>query len=124
MEALLIIIVLLWGSRIVSNILTYTQLWWVKRIPLGQDDHSPSYAARQTYILAGTQAPADNSKVDAYSSLPFDIFGLIMFINSWPILLRLTVADLMSFPMSWIFVGIVNAPVRLYHRHPNCQGSR
>lgn len=117
MEVLLIIIALLWAARIVSNILTYTQLWWVKEYRWDRMIIHLRTAQGKRIFWPERRRPPISPKSTLLVFLSLIFFGCIMFVNIWPILLRLTVADLLCFPMSWIFVGVVNAPVRLYHRH-------
>lgn len=116
MEILLMIVGLLWGIRIVSNILTYTQLWWVKEYRWDRMIIHLQTAQGKRIFWPERRRPPITPKSTLIVLFHLIFFGFIMLMNTWPILLRLTVADLMCFPMSWIFVGIVNAPVRLYHK--------
>lgn len=117
MEILLMIIGLLWGIRIVSNILTYTQLWWVKEYRWDRMLIHLGTAQGKRIIWPERRHPRVSPKSALIVLFSLIFLVIILLVNSWSILFRLFVADVLSFPVTWIIVAIVNTPIGLYHNY-------
>ncbi|MDP1722626.1 MAG: Mur ligase family protein [Candidatus Gottesmanbacteria bacterium] len=116
MEVFFFLIPLLWGIRIVSNILTYTQLWWVKEYRWDRMFIHLHTAQGKRLLWPERRRPRVLPKSALIVLFSLIFLGSILLANSWPILLRLFAMDLLSFPMTWIIVAIVNAPTNFYHK--------
>lgn len=115
MEILLYLITSVWIVRIILNTLSYAQLWWVKEYRWDRMIiHLRTLQGRRFWLPPCRRPPmAPKSALLVLAS--FIVSGGIIWSLPWPMLLRLLVADAVSFPMTWILVLIVNTPVKLYH---------
>jgi len=115
MELLVFLLAGIWGVRIVFNILTYAQLWWVKeyrwdrmiihlRTPQGKRFWRPQW-----------RRPPISPKSTLLVLLSLSISGIIVWTLNLPILLRLAIADVLSFPITWALVFLLNVPTKVYH---------
>ncbi|MBI5620289.1 hypothetical protein HY949_00745 [Candidatus Gottesmanbacteria bacterium] len=109
-------IAIVWGVRILLNILSFTHLWWVKeyrsdrmRIHLGTPQ-----GKRIFWLLP--RRPQLSPKSLALMACSTGTLAMVIWSIPAPILLRMLVADLISFPLTWLFVIAFAIPTRLYHR--------
>ncbi len=109
-------IAIVWGVRILLNILSYTHLWWVKeyrsdrmRIHLGTPQ------GKRMYWLPLRRPPLSPKSL-ALVFISLVSLATIIWVLPGPILVRILVADLISFPITWLFVIAFSIPTRLYHR--------
>lgn len=116
MEILLYIISIVWGVRIVFNILTYAQLWWVKEYRWDRMIIHLRTPQGKRFLWPGRRRPPVSPKSTILVLLSLSVCGFILWSLSFPIIYRLTIADLTSFPITWIFVLILNAPTNIYHK--------
>lgn len=116
MEILLNGIALCWGIRITGNIFTYIHLWWVKEYRWDRMTihlHTPQ--GRRIYWPEWRRPPVSPKSV--LLVLLNSMFVLVcLSLSSVPLLLRLLIADLLLFPVSFLLVAFVNLPTRIYHR--------
>ncbi|MBI3343166.1 UDP-N-acetylmuramoyl-tripeptide--D-alanyl-D-alanine ligase [Candidatus Gottesmanbacteria bacterium] len=115
MELLILSVAFVWGVRIVLNILTYAEVWWVKEYRWDRmliHLHTPQ--GRRFWWPLRRRPP-----ITPKSTL---LVFLSLMVSAWlvwsiriPILFRFAIADALSFPMTWILVLLLNAPVKLYH---------
>lgn len=116
MDILIYFISLSWGVRILRNILTYVHVWWVKeyrwdrmiihlRTPQGKRFWWPNY-----------RRPPMSVKSSMLVFLSLNVCIYIVWTLRIPILYRLAIADILSFPLTWIIVLILNAPTKVYHK--------
>lgn len=115
MEILLYFITSVWIARIILNTLSFAQLWWVKEYRWDRMIiHLRTPQGRRFWLPPCRRPPmAPKSALLVLASLI--VSGGIIWSLPWPMLLRLLVADAVSFPMTWILVLIVNTPAKLYH---------
>lgn len=115
MEILIVLIALIWGARIIRNIVTYAHLWWVKeyrsdrmiihlRTPQGKRFWWPDY-----------RRPPISIKSILLVLLTLGVCSSIVLGLRTPILFRMVIADIVSFPITWILVLILNVPTKLFH---------
>lgn len=116
MEALIYLIGLAWAIRIVLNTLSFVQLWWVKeyrwdrmlihlRTPQGQRFWWPRF-----------RRPPITPKSTLLVLLSLMAGGFLLRSIRAPFLIRFAIVDALSFPVTWLLVLILNAPVLVYHR--------
>lgn len=114
-EAIVQIITIFWIVRIVLNILTYAQLWWVKEYRWDRMIIHLGTPQGKQILWPGYRRPPISPKSTLLVLLSLSVAGCIVWVASLPILLRLAIADLLSFPVTWILVFILNVPTRIYH---------
>lgn len=115
MEVLLYFIAVVWGVRIILNILTYAQLWWVKEYRWDRMIIHLRTSQGKRFWWPQQRRPPLSPKPILLVLVSFIFLGYVIWISGLPILFRLAIADLMSFPVTWIFVLILNAPTKVYH---------
>ena len=116
MSTFFIAIIVAWGVRIFLNVLSYAQLWRVKeyrydrmmihlRTPQGKQFLFPAWkrpaiAPKTIALIIGTLAILSG----IYLSLPFAH------------VIKFAIIDLLSFPVTFVIIGLVYGPTVLYHR--------
>lgn len=116
MEVLLALVTVIWGVRIVLNILTYAQLWWVKEYRWDRMIIHLRTPQGKRFWWPQQRRPPISPKSILLVLISFVFLGYIVWIPGLPFLLRLGLADLLSFPITWIFVLMLNAPTGIYHK--------
>lgn len=116
MEIFFYFIAIIWGIRIVLNILTYAQLWWVKEYRWDRMIIHLRTSQGKRFWWPQQRRPPLSPKSILLVLVSFVFLGYILWITGLPFLLRLGIADLLSFPMTWIFVPILNVPTKVYHK--------
>jgi len=116
MEVMITLVSLIWGVRIFLNILTYAQLWWVKEYRWDRMIIHLRTSQGKRFWWPQLRRPPISPKSILLVLLSFVFFGYIIRISGLPLLLRLAIVDLLSFPVTWIFVLIVNTPTKVYHK--------
>lgn len=116
MEAFFNFIAVIWGVRIVLNILTYAHLWWVKEYRWDRTIIHLRTSQGKRFWWPEIRRPPISPKSTLLVFLSLSISAYIVWALNFPILFRLAIADLLSFPMTWIFVLILNAPTYVYHQ--------
>ncbi|MEK9143267.1 MAG: Mur ligase family protein [Patescibacteria group bacterium] len=116
MELLVFLLEGIWGVRIVFNILTYAQLWWVKEYRWDRMIIHLRTPQGKRFLWPGRRRPPVSPKSTILVLLSLSVCGFILWNLSFPIIYRLAIADLTSFPITWIFVLILNAPTNIYHK--------
>ena len=117
MNVLLTLLLAFWGFRIVANILSYAQLWRVKEYRYDRMMIHLRTAQGKQFLFPPWKRPAIAPKTIAliagtcvilagiYVSLPFS-YGI-----------KLAIIDVLSFPVTFIIIGVVYLPTLLYHRY-------
>ncbi len=115
MDVFTALIAIAWSFRIILNTLSYAEVWWVKEYRWDRMlIHLRTPQGKRFWWPAGRRPPI-TPKSASLVLLSFIVSGWIVWSLPWSILLRFAIADALSFPMTWILVLILNAPVRLYH---------
>lgn len=114
-EAIVQIVTIFWVVRIVFNVLTYTQLWWVKEYRWDRMLIHLGTRQGKRILWPEHRRPPISPKSTLLVLLSLSVTGCIVWVVSLPILLRLAIADMLSFPITWILVFILNVPTRVYH---------
>lgn len=115
-EAIVQIITIFWIVRIVLNILTYAELWWVKEYRWDRMIIHLHTSQGKCFWWPQRRRPPISPKSTLLVFLSLSISLYIVWVLNLPILLRLAIADAVSFPVTWIFVLILHAPTNVYHK--------
>lgn len=115
MELLVFLLAGIWGVRIILNILTYAQLWWVKEYRWDRMIIHLRTSQGKRFGWPQRRRPPITPKSTLLVLLSLTVSGYIVLVPGFPLLLRLAIADVLSFPISWILVFFLNAPTRVYH---------
>lgn len=116
MEIFLYFIAIIWGVRIIFNILTYAQLWWVKEYRWDRMIIHLHTSQGKRFWWPQQRRPPISPKSTLLVFLGLSISVYIVWVLNFPILLRLAIVDAVSFPVTWIFVLILNVPTNVYHK--------
>lgn len=116
MENLIILLVFVWCVRIVLNILTYVQLWWVKEYRWDRMIIHLRTPQGKRFWWPQRRRPPISPKSTLLVLLSLSVCGYIVWTLNIPILFRLAIADLVSFPITWVLVLMLNAPTSMYHK--------
>ncbi len=115
MNLLISIVFILWTFRIVTNLLSYIQLWWVKE-----------YRFDRMLIHLGTQQ-GKKILIPSFRKPPVTVKTVLIFILSLitlaelflllpkPIFLTFIFVDLLTFPITGMWVSILSVPTFLHH---------
>lgn len=114
-EAMVQIITVFWMLRIVFNILTYAELWWVKEYRWDRMVIHLRTPQGKRILWPGFRRPPISPKSTLLVALSLIVTGCIVWVVSLPLLIRLAIADLLSFPVTWILVYLLNVPTKIYH---------
>lgn len=115
-ETIVQIITIFWVVRIVFNVLTYAELWWVKEYRWDRMLIHLGTPQGKRILWPEYRRPPISPKSTLLVLLSLSVTGCIVWLVSLPILLRLVIADILSFPITWILVFILNVPTRVYHK--------
>lgn len=116
MDIIIALVSLIWGVRIIFNILTYAHLWWVKEYRWDRMIIHLHTSQGKRLWWPNRRRPPLSPKSILLVLISFVFLGCVIWISGLPILFRLAIADLLSFPVTWIFVLILNAPTYIYHK--------
>lgn len=111
----MVLFALLWSFRIIFNTLSYAELWWVKEYRWDRMVIHLRTPQGKRFLWPERRRPPITPKSTLLVLLSVSISGYIVWTLNIPILLRLAIADIASFPISWILVLALNVPTRAYH---------
>lgn len=115
MEALIFLVGFLWATRIFLNTASYAHLWWVKEYRWDRMlIHLRTPQGRHFWWPARRRPPI-TPKSTLLVILGIVVTGWIVWSLPGQVLLRFLIADALSFPVTWLLVLFLNAPVGLYH---------
>ena len=115
-EAIVPIITIFWMVRIALNVFTYAEVWWVKEYRWDRMLIHLRTAQGKRFWWPQRRRPPISPKSILLVLFSFVFLGYVIWISELPFLLRLAIADLLSFPVMWILVLILNAPTNIYHK--------
>lgn len=116
MNLFLLIIFLVWGIRIIGNVLTYVQLWWVKEYRFDRMViHLRTPQGKRLFWPTWRRPPI---RIKTVLLVLVTLSSLFLFVSRFPtsLFLALFVADLVSFPLTSLFVFFFSIPTWMYHR--------
>ncbi len=116
MEVMITLVSLIWGVRIALNILTYAHLWWVKEYRWDRMIIHLRTSQGKHFWWPQRRRPPISPKSILLVLFSFVFFGYLLWALGVPILFRLAIVDMLSFPITWIFVLMLNAPTGIYHK--------
>ena len=115
MEVMITLVSLIWGIRIALNILTYAHLWWVKEYRWDRMIIHLRTSQGKRFWWPQRRRPPISPKSILLVLFSFVFFGYLLWALGVPIFFRLAIVDMLSFPITWIFVLMLNAPTGIYH---------
>lgn len=115
MPIVIAILSVLWTLRIVGNVMSFVRLWWVKEYRWDRMIiHLKTVQGRGVYFLPW-KLPHCSPKSVVLIGMSLMLLVVVVLSSGLPVLLALFIADILSFPLTFLLVGIVNLPVKLYH---------
>lgn len=115
MDILILCIAFVWIIRIIANTLTYSAVWRVKEYRWDRMVTHLRTPQGRRFWWPERRRPAISPKSALLVLLSLSILGSIVWALNLPMLLRLAIADLLSFPITWVLVLMLNVPTRVYH---------
>lgn len=105
------VIAIAWGLRILLNILSYIYLWYLKEYRFDRMlIHLKSPQGKNIFFLPWRRPPVRLKTIALFIGTLF-----VLWIIPGPIILRLLLADLLSFPVVSVLVFITKIPTLIYH---------
>ncbi len=115
MTTVILFFSVLWIVRIIGNAMSFSHLWWVKEYRWDRMIiHLKTPQGKFVYLLPWKR-PRLSPKSVLLTGMLLVALGVIVYFSSLPPLLSLLVADIVSFPLTFLIVGMLNVPVKLYH---------
>lgn len=109
------ILSLLWMVRIFGNVASFAQLWWVKEYRWDRMlIHLKTPQGKRIYILPWKR-PRISPKSIVIISATLGVLGFFIVKSGLPALVAFLLADLLSFPITFLVVGGLHIPTKLYH---------
>lgn len=117
MTFFILLIALVWIIRIVGNVISFAHLWWVKEYRWDRMFiHLKTPQGRRVYFLPWKR-PHVSPKSVLLIFLTLAVLTGFVVVSGLPALLTLLIVDLISFPLTFVLVWLVNVPVKLYHQY-------
>lgn len=117
MTLFILLLAVLWIIRIVGNVLSFVHLWWVKEYRWDRMFiHLKTPQGKRVYFLPW-RWPHLSPKSVMLVGLTLGTLAVAVFYSGMPALPTLFIMDVISFPLTFVFVGLVNLPVRIYHQY-------
>ncbi|MEK7166573.1 MAG: hypothetical protein AAB874_07230, partial [Patescibacteria group bacterium] len=117
MNSILNLIFLAWLFRILLNLLSYIQLWWVKEYRWDRMIIHLRTPQGKLILFPPLRKPPLTPKSISLFCLTLATLITLFWILPGHLLLNFITVDLLSFPVTWIWVGILIVPTLLYHRY-------
>lgn len=109
------VISILWGSRIILNVLSYIHLWYLKEYRLDRMTiHLKTPQGRRMFGIGWRRPPATPKTIVLFFGSLAGLVLVYMSIPSNPAA-RLLVTDLVTFPVVSLWVFLTNVPTAYYH---------
>ena len=116
MNILLDIIFYVWCLRILANIFSFIQLWFIKEYRLDRMlIHLRTNQGKKIYFLPFRRPPIIPKTICLFFLMFFSNF-LIFWIPEAHWVLKLFIIDLLSFPISGFWVFILHLPTIIWHK--------
>lgn len=109
------VLAVLWYIRILRNILSYVHLWFVKEYRVDRMlIHLKTKQGKHIYFPERKEPPISPKTVALVILLVISTLTLIVYLPI-PLLVRVFIADMLAFPLSFFFVILLRVPTLLYH---------
>ena len=116
MNIVLLLVLVVWSIRIFANVLSYVHLWFVKEYRFDRMlIHLGTPQGRQIFFPS-FRLPRISPKTIVIFTGSGVIFVFLFLFLPIHVLLRFLVIDVVTFPITGILVGLLQAPTFLYHR--------
>ncbi len=115
MIPVILLLSVLWSIRIIGNVVSFAHLWWVKEYRWDRMlIHLRTPQGKRIYILPWKRPRISPKSLFLVASSLLCIFAFI-FYSGLPALVAFGIADVASFPLTFVLVGMINMPVAGYH---------
>ncbi|MBI4064948.1 hypothetical protein HY409_01070 [Candidatus Gottesmanbacteria bacterium] len=116
MKDVVSIIGVIWGMRIIVNVLSYVQLWWIKEYRFDRMFvHLKTDQGKHIYILPFRGFRISPKTIGLVVLSYIFLAGVYLLLPFHP-LIRLVILDIVTFPVTAVLIFLVSIPQRLYHR--------
>ena len=115
MNVLFIILFLVWSVRLLSNILSYINLWFVKEYRFDRMRIHLGTSEGKRILFIRFKRPPVSPKTITLMVVSSVGLSYLFFLLPLPLLFRLLIIDLFTFPIIAVFVGIFKIPTFFYH---------
>lgn len=112
---LLLLVAFLWCVRITRNILSYIRLWYEKEYRVDRMLIHLRTDAGKRIMFIPFRKPGIYPKTVTLFFLTFFLLMIAVYKSPGNILIRLLMADLATFPITFILVLLFQIPTKLYH---------
>jgi len=117
MTPVILILSLIWLIRIFGNIVSFAHLWRIKEYRWDRMViHLRTLQGKRVYFLPW-KLPMISPKSIFLVGSSCVILSAFIFFSRFPVLLSFLLADIGSFPLTFLLVGIINVPAKLYHMY-------
>jgi len=111
-----IILSAVWCIRLFVTIISFSQLWYIKEYRFDRMlIHLKTPEGRRVYFPV-LRRPGIRPKSILFISVMTAALFITVFFSGLPLPVSLLVYDIVSFPFSFLVVGLLNIPVYMYHR--------
>lgn len=108
-------IALLWMFRIFVDVISWSHLWWVKEYRWDRMFIHLSTAQAKYIYVPPLKKPRLSPKSITLIVVTLGTLGILIVKSGLPILWSLFVADAVSFPITFLVVGLLYMPTFVYH---------
>lgn len=111
------LIIILWSVRILTNILSYIHLWWVKEYRWDRMIiHLHTDQGKQIFFPPFRRPPISPKSLALLVTIVMTNIVLLWILPGF-IFIKILALDLLSFPLTWIWVSFLSMPTFIYHRY-------
>ena len=109
------ILIFLWWIRIVANVLSYIQLWWVKEYRFDRMMVHLGTPQGKRFLIPVWKRPPISPKSVTLTIGTLVFLGWLFFRLPFSWLINLALVDVISFPLTFPLIALVNLATKLYH---------
>lgn len=115
------ILVVLWSIRILGNVVTFAHLWWVKEYRFDRMFIHLRTPQGKLIYFSSWKHPPITLRSFAFIIITLGTLGTLIFFLPTTLGIRFLIADVVSFPVTFLVVFLLTLPVQLYHRYEIAQ---
>ncbi|MBI3386017.1 UDP-N-acetylmuramoyl-tripeptide--D-alanyl-D-alanine ligase [Candidatus Gottesmanbacteria bacterium] len=116
MNIFIILVAIIWGIRILANVLSYIHLWFVKEYRIDRMlIHLRTNQGKRILFLSFRRPPV-SPKAILLTIGTLVVLLLLFLYMPFFVLLKLLLIDILSFPITFVLVLVTRAPTFVYHQ--------
>lgn len=116
MNMFFLVITILWAVRMLTNILTYTHLWYIKEYRIDRMFIHLRSLPVWRFLILPPRRPPIAPKTTAVVAASAGILVFLYFVLPFSPFISLPLLDLLTFPVTMFMVILLKIPTALYHR--------